>query len=149
GNFYGTTYNTNSGAPDDRGTIYRLDAAGGFTTLHVFTGGVDGMNPIAALTQATDGSFYGTTYGGRGTVFKLDAAGTLATIHSFSNFAGANDGSNPYAPVMQASDGTFYGTTSKGGATDGGTVFRLDGAATFTTLHSFTGGSDGAYPYAG
>jgi uncharacterized repeat protein (TIGR03803 family) len=298
GNFYGTTYNTNSGGPNDRGTIYRLEAAGAFTTLHVFTGGVDGMNPIAALIQAADGSFYGTTYGGRGTVFKidasgtlttlhqftgpdgsapyagvvqatdgslygttlgggaigygtvfrlnasgtlttlhsfgsdvnsevpyatliqatdgsfygttvygdgtvfkidaagtlttlhtfqrvdgnmvqpyggviqsadgnfygtsfrggrggagtvfkLDAAGTLSTVHSFSNLAGVNDGSNPYAPVMQASDGTFYGTTSRGGATDGGTVFRLDGAATFTTLHSFTGGSDGAYPYAG
>ena len=32
---------------------------------------------------------------------------------------------------------------------DVGTVFKLDAAGTLTTLHSFTGGSDGAYPYAG
>jgi hypothetical protein len=30
-----------------------------------------------------------------------------------------------------------------------GTVFKLDAAGNETLLHSFTGGADGAYPYAG
>jgi uncharacterized repeat protein (TIGR03803 family) len=43
--------------------------------LYSFTGGNDGGNPQAALVQASDGSFYGTTggggAGGAGTVFRL------------------------------------------------------------------------------
>lgn len=50
---------------------------------------------------------------------------------------------------MQGSDGNFYGTTSRGGTSDTGTVFQISSAGTLTTLHSFTGGADGATPEAG
>jgi uncharacterized repeat protein (TIGR03803 family) len=36
-----------------------------------------------------------------------------------------------------------------GGTSGYGTVFQLDSSGTLTVLHSFTGGSDGAYPEAG
>ncbi len=144
GSFYGTT---SQGGAADFGTIFKLDAAGTLTTLHSFTGGGDGAYPYTGLMQAADGSFYGTTtYGGTagaGTVFKLDEAGTLTTLHSFT---GGGDGAHPGAELIQATDGNFYGTTSQGGASAGGTVFKIHEAGTLTTLYSFTGGSDGGNP---
>ena len=75
GNLYGTT---EVGGAAEFGTIFRIDTAGTtLTTLDSFRGGTDGANPWAALLQASDGSFYGTTRGRReksagcGTVFKV------------------------------------------------------------------------------
>jgi hypothetical protein len=54
-------------------------------------------------------------------------------FHAFVGKGGAGPTS-----LIQASDGNFYGTTSgttaAGVAADGGTVFKLDGAGTLTTL---------------
>jgi uncharacterized repeat protein (TIGR03803 family) len=45
---------------------------------------------------------------------------------------------------------TLYGTTACGGSSGWGTVFAINTNGTgFTNLYSFTGGSDGAFPYAG
>src|SRR5690349_18146787 len=63
GNFYGTTEEF---AAFGGGTVFRLTPSGTLTTLHVFTGGLDGAHPKAGLIQGPDGSFYGTaTDGGR------------------------------------------------------------------------------------
>jgi len=148
GRFYGTT---SQGGSFGLGTVFSLDAAGTLTTIYSFTGGSDGYSPRAGVIQAADGSFYGTTAGGGdfngGTVFSIDAAGLLTTLHSFTG--GVGEGANPSAGVIQAADGSFYGTTVQGGPSDAGTIFRLNAAATLTTLHAFTGGSDGRYPRAG
>jgi len=77
GNFYGTTLrggNTTCG--DGCGTVFEITPAGTLTTLRDFES-TDGASPFAGLTQATSGTFYGTTtYGGGacdcGTVFSLD-----------------------------------------------------------------------------
>jgi uncharacterized repeat protein (TIGR03803 family) len=126
GSFYGTTL---MGGPFDAGTVFKVDAAGVFTTLYAFTGASDGGSPYAGVIQGADGALYGTTAAGGGsgvgTVFKLDATGTLATVHTFSR----TDGATPLAELLQAADGSFYGTTSAGGPTGGGTVFRLTFAA--------------------
>jgi uncharacterized repeat protein (TIGR03803 family) len=58
------------------------------------------------------------------------------------------DGSDPNGLVL-GTDGYFYGTTQNGGTYGDGTVFRISAAGELTTLHSFTGASDGAYPQAG
>ena len=56
----------------------------------------------------------------------------------------------PNAGLVQGSDGYFYGTTDEAAArTTAGTVFKISTNGALTTLYSFTGGNDGAYPDAG
>lgn len=64
------------------------------------------------------------------------------------NFQGQPDGSGPYAGVIADTAGNLYGATSVGGAYGYGEVFKLDTTGYETVLHSFSGGSDGAYPSA-
>jgi uncharacterized repeat protein (TIGR03803 family) len=157
GNFYGTTYEggASSACLDGCGTVFEITASGTLTTLHSFDS-TDGANPVAGLVQATNGNFYGTTYGGGassacssgcGTVFEITASGTLTTLHSFDS----TDGANPVGGLVQATDGNFYGTTEKGGADGHGTVFEITPAGTLTTLYSFCSqtGCDGIGPAAG
>lgn len=73
------------------------------------------------------------------------AAHTPEVLHSLSGIA---DGAQPGAPLIQATDGGFYGTTPAGGSAGLGTVFKVTPSGTFTVLHHFAGGSDGAQPYA-
>jgi uncharacterized repeat protein (TIGR03803 family) len=107
--------------------------------------GLLGSHPRAGLIQASDRSFYGTTYDGgqynKGTLFHLSPEGQLSTpIH----FSGPN-GAHPLAELIQASDGNFYGTTTQGGQNDRGTLFRLTPTGELTTLVQF-GGRRGLYP---
>ncbi len=146
GNFYGTTL---LGGADNNGTVFNITPQGILTNLHSFSfNGTDGNHPYAALVQATDGDFYGTTfYGGvnnDGTIFKITPEGILTILHSFNG----TDGANPYAGLVQAADGNFYGTTEDGGANNNGTVFKITPEGTLTTLHSFEG-TDGSHPQAG
>lgn len=74
GNLYGTTF----AFPFSTGTIFKIDATGTLTTLHQFCLGTcsDDLDPYAGLLQATNGTFYGTTFGAQG-----DSNGT---VYSFS-----------------------------------------------------------------
>ena len=72
GNLYGTA---NGGGPSGSdGTVFQITTNGAFTTLYAFSG-ADGSHPNAALVQAADGSFYGTTTtggaAGYGTTFRF------------------------------------------------------------------------------
>jgi uncharacterized repeat protein (TIGR03803 family) len=138
GNFYGTT---GSGGIEYYGTIFKITPEGKLTTLHSFTDGTDGAQPIAGLVQATDGNFYGTTYKGGdwgfGTVFKITPSGTLTMLHSFCAQLGCPDGSDSNG-LVEATDGNLYGTTRGGGISDGGTVFKITLQGKLTTLHSFS-----------
>ena len=149
GNFYGTTQ---GGGTSGAGTVFRMTPAGALVTLVDFTGtsGANrGSQPYAALVQATDGNFYGTTrLGGTsnlGTVFRMTPIGALATLVDFTGTSGANRGSQPYAALVQGPDGNFYGTTSRGGlaSNDMGTVFRMTPGGILTPLVEFRGGISG------
>jgi uncharacterized repeat protein (TIGR03803 family) len=86
GNFYGTTSGGGAnGCPmlppgacganvSSVGTIFDISASGSFATLYSFAI-ADGQNPSAALVQASNGDFYGTTAVGGlnnfGTVFEF------------------------------------------------------------------------------
>jgi len=113
-----------------------------FELLHSFAGSPDdGANPAAALIQATDGNFYGTTFQGgaadgiSGTVFKITPSGRLTTLHSFA----ATDGASPNAPLIQAANGALYGITENGGPLNSGTFFKITRRGTLTTLYDFSG----------
>jgi uncharacterized repeat protein (TIGR03803 family) len=71
-------------------------------------------------------------------------AGTVTVVHSFS---GGPDGASPLisTPVFDSS-GNLYGTTYQGG-NNFGTVFKLAADGTFSTLYTFQGAPDGAYPF--
>jgi uncharacterized repeat protein (TIGR03803 family) len=162
GNFYGTTYygGTTGTSANGSGTVFKITPSGTLTTLYSFcsqTNCTDGEYPDAGLILATDGDFYGTTYGGgaasSGTIFKITPSGTLTTLYRFCSQTNCTDGSEPHAGLIQATDGDFYGTTWNGGVNlDGGTVFKITPSGTLTTLYSFcsqTNCADGAYPEAG
>jgi uncharacterized repeat protein (TIGR03803 family) len=154
GNFYGTTY---AYGTNGFGTVFRVSASGALTGMYSFTNGVDGANPEAGLVQGADGYLYGTTvYGGTnndGTVFKISTNGVPAAFYDFGTVTDTNgdplDGANPEAGLVQGADGNFYGTTYGGGAYGWGTLFKISTSGNLTSLYSFSGGNDGAYPQAG
>jgi uncharacterized repeat protein (TIGR03803 family) len=148
GDFYGTTH---GGVGHMRGTVFKITPGGTLTTLYNFcsqSSCPDGQGPSAALIQATDGNFYGTTeWGGAngnyGTLFRITPGGTLTTLYSFCAQPGCTDGESPNAALVQATNGIFYGTTLDGGGAPEcdplfhgcGTIFSLDmGLGPFVTF---------------
>ena len=116
---------------------------------------MDGCEP-SVLIQASDGNFYGVTYGGGasndGVIFKMTPSGTETVLYSFSG--GTMDGENPDS-LMQASDGNLYGTTYIGGISSNtcgglegdGVLFKLTMSGVESILHFFSGGTtDGCQP---
>jgi uncharacterized repeat protein (TIGR03803 family) len=124
-------------------------SAHAITILHSFTGApAEGSTPFGAPTL--DGStLYGITYDGGasgwGTIYRLNTDGSgFQTLHSFTGAPG--DGSDANGPLM-LSGSTLYGVTYTGGASNGGTIFRINTDGTgYQLLHSFASSSDGAGP---
>src|SRR4030088_1395212 len=67
---------------------------------------------------------------------------TYSVLHTFTG----PDGASPAAGVTLDTQGNLFGTTLYGGASNDGTVFKLDKTGKETVLHSFTLTSDGAFP---
>ena len=162
GNLYGTT---SIGGIYGAGTVFKLDTAGQKTILHNFAGSPDdGSEPAGSLVLDETGILYGTTSlggniggslcsSGCGTVFKLELGGKETVLYKFTGTEG--DGANPYVGVALDAAGDIYGTTQNGGQTTGncyslgcGVVFMLNPSGKETILHTFTDGTDGAYPNA-
>ncbi|MGM9489978.1 choice-of-anchor tandem repeat GloVer-containing protein [Ideonella sp. YS5] len=145
GLYYGVSSN---GGPTSEGTIYRMNADGSITTLHVFDTAT-GRDPGRGLTLGGDGQFYGTTTEGGpyhyGVVYRMSADGTYTVLHAFDDTPGG--GRHPNTRLVEGPDGNFYGTTAGGGTHHGhGTFFRITPAGQLTTLYSFR--NDGQHePY--
>ena len=79
GNLYGTTYGGGKASCDSFqlgcGVVFKLNAAGHETVLHIFMGRTDGANPESPLVRDGSGNLYGTAgaggTAGDGVVFKI------------------------------------------------------------------------------
>jgi len=163
GDLYGTTQFGGTSCGDQYayrgcGAVFKIDANGNYTLLHRFKGS-NGKWPIAGLV--TDGSYnlYGTTYSGAfgtsGTIYKITKRGKETKLGWFN--WGCCTGVYPSGALVRDASGDLYGTTRYGAhlrhrKLEGyGSIFKLDaGAGGYVNeLYSFTGGADGATPYAG
>lgn len=155
GNLYGTTV---FGGTFGGGTVYELSPSGsGWTkkTLHSFQMQTDGSSPYAGVIIDPFGNLYGATqFGGSGnggTAFEMTPSGGSWTYTVLYNFvvAGGGHAKGPVADLAMDGAGNLYGTTPGGGRFGAGTVFKLTplgGGWTYSSLHDFTGGSDGDLP---
>src|SRR5580704_14541679 len=114
GNFYGTTSLGGPADPCEKfgcGTLFQMTPGGSLATLHLTD--ADGSYPVAGLTVATDGNFYGTASSSGtntwGTVFEVTKTGNLTTLYNFCAQINCADGGRPYGALIQATDGDFYG----------------------------------------
>jgi uncharacterized repeat protein (TIGR03803 family) len=124
---YGLCYGTSLTG----GSVFKLTTSGGTDVLYTFT---TGAAPLAGVTLATDGNYYGTTGGGGtyadGVLFRISADGVYSVLH---NFSGA-DGANPAASPIQATDGNLYGTTSGTAGAFLPTIYKYSLSGKFTTI---------------
>ena len=139
GNFYGTTSGRST---DDLGTVFQITPAGEFKTLYTFQGsysdGPDGAFPAGGLAEGSDGTLYGTTYGGGvgyGTFYSITQAGVLTIILRLPS---SLDSGNPNSSLVAGNDGNFYGSVRGYGysAAQGG-PFRITPAGVMTFVGSF------------
>ena len=156
GNLYGTTAGLYGG--DGNGNVFELTPSGaGYwneTILYSFQGGSDGEFPTGGVIFDSEGNLYGAASTGGanngGTVFELTSAngGWSFNLLFSLNGTGLWQGGVTSSLIMDSA-GNLYGTESYNGAHNLGSVFKLthmNGGWRYTSLHDFTGGSDGAYP---
>ncbi len=138
GNLYGTSQNAGYAANVDG--IFRMGTAGSsFSLIYTWVAADNQTVQLNGIFQSTDGNIYGTSAAGGssgvGQAFKVRPNGTqFQSLHEFSS-TGA-DGSYP-TTLLRDSDATLYGATLSGGATDSGTIYRLQPDGSYSILHEF------------
>src|SRR5216683_2941157 len=139
GNYYGTV---SAGGTYNFGNLFRLSPSGVFTSLHDFSNGADGAQPIAAPIEASDGNLYGTTTGGNttsATVYKYTAGGVFSVIYTFT------DSSFITSPVLEGSDGSLY-LIDGGGQYACGAILKMTKAGLLESTHNFDCNGQGSGP---
>ncbi|HWY22916.1 MAG TPA: choice-of-anchor tandem repeat GloVer-containing protein [Candidatus Acidoferrum sp.] len=168
GNLWGTAI---AGGTSGEGEVFELTpAAGGgwtFNSIFGFSTWTSGRSPNGPVVFDSAGNVYGTTMNG-GTNFGCDAGQACGNVFELSptsggwvetvlySFTGGVDGGVPIGNLAIDAAGNLYGTTSNGGRCKSsfgcGVVYELSPTSTGwkeTVLHSFTGKTDGAFPYGG
>ena len=154
GNVYGVF---TQGGLDGCGNVFEVSPSGsGWTenTIYTFTCGSDGAGPEGGLLRDQAGNLYGATSGGTGgsTIFELSPSGggwTFSLLYSFGFRL------NPTGTFVMDASGNLYGTDCSGGFDADGSVYKLtkpsDGhnSWSYSSLHDFTFGADGACPEGG
>jgi uncharacterized repeat protein (TIGR03803 family) len=130
GNFYGVT---GYGGTANFGTVFSVTPTGDFTSLFSFHRDKFGIEPAAALVEASDGKFYGGTRCAPGSpcgiavLFQINASGNITSQYDFK--AGGSEGGASNA-LVQHTNGTLFGTGYEGGSRDCvsgcGTLYSLN-----------------------
>lgn len=148
------------------GAVFKVKPGGGEKVLHYFECDSlpcgDGSDPEAGLIMVGK-TLYGTTHEGGGTnfgiAFSMSLRGSETVLHSFCQDQDTQtflciDGAYPSGTLARDGNGNLYGTTAAGGniacnyahGLGCGTVFKIAADGTFSVLHAFAGGADGATP---
>jgi uncharacterized repeat protein (TIGR03803 family) len=162
GNIYGET--GGSYVAGNGGTIFKISAAGKFSTLYTFPEGAKGTSPRWGLSLNSSGVFYGVTqFGGDtttcalgsagcGVAFSVNATNKEKVLYTFG--VNAAKGDEPSSPVLDV-NGNFFGTTFYGGTVNStcslgcGVAYELSSAGKYSVLHRFSGANDGSNPNGG
>ncbi|MGM9490458.1 choice-of-anchor tandem repeat GloVer-containing protein [Ideonella sp. YS5] len=144
----GQLYGTTRYHPHGAGCLYRFDPRADGNepeVLHVFAGGVAGVEPDGGVVEGPDGRLYGGTLKGgrgqRGTLWRWSPAG-FEPLHDFSG----QDGGEPIGSMTLTRDGELFGVTSGGGTHGNGTVYHLARDGQATTLASLNSDTEGVSP---
>jgi uncharacterized repeat protein (TIGR03803 family) len=127
GDVYGVSAN---GGPNGGGQVFELAAlpGGGLAKIALVSFASAGA-PYGALISDGEGHLFGTTSGGssgNGTIYALTYVPGQGWVKSILyRFTGMDDGGAPMTGLAMDSAGNLYGTTTKGGSSDGGTIFEL------------------------
>jgi len=152
GNLYGIA----AGVLSLDSKVYELvPSPSGWTETTVFNQFTDasGERPTGGVILDASGNLYGAvSFRGAnngGAVYKLSAEGGNWIFDVLFSFQGNGNPSGPASFLYMDSAGNIYGTTYQDGAQNHGSVFKLtpqNGSWLYTSLHDFTGGSDGSEP---
>jgi uncharacterized repeat protein (TIGR03803 family) len=152
GNLYGVTRGVGG---RDYGNVFKLSFTGTHwisVTLYTFRYEEDGGFPRGDLIADAQGNMYGSTSGGGtgngGAIFKMSPDGQGGWIHTTLVDLDGTEG--PQEALTIDSAGNLYGTTFGNGAFQKGNVFKLTkngNTYTYSSLHDFTGGTDGGFPF--
>jgi len=170
GNFYGTASagGSTSGSCGSTalllpgcGAIFRMTPAGAFQVVYTFTGATDGLAPGSGLFQASDGNFYGTTFGQPdaegcspgglssapdcGTVFQFTSGGKLSTVAAFAYGGDTFDNFFTLTPA-EGDDDSLYGVTDTPNDNGTDTIYKISGSGALTTLDNQSAESGGISP---
>lgn len=156
GNLYGTS---SGGYTNGYGTVFQLTPSGSsgwiYNVIYTFQNGSDGAYPSAGLILDGSGNLYGTTSingpDNGGTVFELTPSHGGWMFIGIHRFTGCDLICLTDSLVMDRA-GNLYGTTFGAGAYGFGNVFKLtplNDNWIYSSLHDFTGGSDGLSPEGG
>jgi len=149
---------TSSGGTNGAGEIFSIDPTNNnnYTVLYNFVyNDTDGVRPMGALMQATNGLLYGLAFTGGsysgygGTIFSYNITTNKET--TLWSFGSNTDGSTPCGSLIQVKgiDSVLFGLTNGGDSNTDGTIFSYNiNTGIEHTRHIFNlNGSEGLFPY--
>jgi uncharacterized repeat protein (TIGR03803 family) len=105
-------------------------------------GNPGGLWVDAGIAQSRGGRLFITSGLGTPAAFAVGTDSSYQVLHNFGS------ASAPLTGVILATDGNYYGVSRESGAHKLGFAFRMTKDGDVKVLHNFTGGSDGAQPWA-